>query len=58
MARCKHCGTLLNDTNESNIINTCNTCADELDEDTLFGDFDNGPTGHGEDCYSDADPGL
>ena len=29
----------------------------EPDDDDLY-DYDNGPTGHGEDCYSDADNGL
>jgi len=26
--------------------------------DESFEDNDNGPTGHGDECYSDADPGL
>ena len=27
-------------------------------EDELYETTDNGPTGHGDECYSDADPGL
>jgi hypothetical protein len=29
----------------------------EWDEEDIY-DTDNGPTGHGDDCLSDADPGL
>lgn len=30
---------------------------DSFHEDQCDG-WDNGPTGHGDDCYSDADPGM
>jgi hypothetical protein len=31
--------------------NVCEDCED-------MNDYDNGPTGHGDECYSDSDPSL
>lgn len=53
MATCNLCGSRLR-TEEGTELPGIAFCEDCGDVDY----FDNGPTGHGEECYSDADPGM
>jgi hypothetical protein len=51
---CSDCGAVLASASERNLLPQFATCDCEEE----FFEEDNGPTGHGDICYSDADPGL